>query len=31
MAGTYGVPAGSSLTDWPISYEDLAPWYERAD
>ena len=31
MASTYGVPAGSSLTDWPISYEDLAPWYERAE
>ena len=23
MASTYGVPAGSSLTDWPISYDDL--------
>ena len=31
MASTYGVPPGSSLTDWPISYEDLAPWYERAE
>ena len=31
MAGTYGVPAGSSLTDWPISYADLAPCYERAE
>ena len=31
IASTYGVPAGSSLTDWPISYEDLAPWYERAE
>jgi choline dehydrogenase-like flavoprotein len=31
MASTYGVPAGSSLADWPISYADLAPAYERAE
>ena len=31
MASKYGVPAGSSLADWPISYEDLAPSYERAE
>jgi choline dehydrogenase-like flavoprotein len=31
MAGTYGVPAGSSLADWPIGYDDLAPHYERAE
>jgi choline dehydrogenase-like flavoprotein len=31
MASLYGVPEGSSLTDWPISYDDLAPWYERAE
>ena len=31
MASTYGVPAGSSLTDWPFPYDDLAPWYERAE
>ncbi len=31
MASTYGVPPGSSLADWPISYEDLAPFYERAE
>ena len=31
MASTYGVPEGSSLADWPISYEDLAPWYDRAE
>ena len=29
MASTYGVPEGSSLADWPIVYEDLAPYYER--
>src|SRR5712692_5104228 len=31
MASIYGVPAGSSLADWPIGYEDLAPYYERAE
>ena len=31
MASRYGVPAGSSLADWPITYEDLAPCYERAE
>ena len=31
MAREYGVPAGSSLADWPIGYDDLAPYYERAE
>jgi choline dehydrogenase-like flavoprotein len=31
MASTYGVPTGSSLADWPIGYDDLAPFYERAE
>ncbi|GAB4454009.1 MAG: GMC family oxidoreductase [Armatimonadaceae bacterium] len=31
MASTYGVPEGSSLADWPLAYEDLAPFYERAE
>ncbi len=31
MASTYGVPDGSSLADWPIGYEDLEPWYDRAE
>jgi choline dehydrogenase-like flavoprotein len=31
MAGLYGVPEGSSLGDWPIGYDDLAPYYERAE
>jgi choline dehydrogenase-like flavoprotein len=31
MASRYGVPEGSSLADWPISYADLAPYYERAE
>ena len=31
MASIYGVPEDSSLADWPISYGDLAPYYERAE
>lgn len=31
MASTYGVPEGSSLADWPVSYEDLEPFYEQAE
>ena len=31
MASEYGVPAGSSLADWPITYEEMAPYYERAE
>ncbi|SRR6266545_748373 len=31
MASTYGVPEGSSLSDWPITYDDLEPFYERAE
>ncbi len=31
MASTYGVPDGSSLADWPIRYEDLAPFYEKVE
>src|SRR5690606_15656189 len=31
MASKYGVPAGSSLVDWPIGYDDLEPWYRMAE
>ncbi len=31
MASCYGVPEHTSLADWPIRYEDLAPDYERAE
>jgi choline dehydrogenase-like flavoprotein len=31
MASKYGVPDGSSLADWPISYENLEPFYESAE
>lgn len=31
MASTYGVPDGSALADWPIDYDDLEPFYARAE
>ena len=31
MRTTYGAPEGSSLEDWPISYDDLEPFYEKAE
>jgi choline dehydrogenase-like flavoprotein len=31
MRSTYGAPAGSSLEDWPIAYDDLEPFYEKAE
>src|SRR5690606_7080516 len=31
MASRYGVPAGSSLVDWPIGYADLERWYGLAE
>jgi choline dehydrogenase-like flavoprotein len=31
MRSTYGAPPGSSLEDWPISYDDLEPYYEKAE
>ncbi|MFD3443197.1 GMC oxidoreductase [Microbacteriaceae bacterium 4G12] len=31
MASRYGVPDGSSLADWPIGYDDLEPYYSRAE
>ncbi|MEW5978947.1 MAG: GMC family oxidoreductase [Acidobacteriota bacterium] len=31
MRSTYGTPEGSTLEDWPISYQDLEPYYERAE
>ncbi|HWG21978.1 MAG TPA: GMC family oxidoreductase [Terracidiphilus sp.] len=31
MRTTYGAPAGSSLEDWPIGYDDLEPFYEKAE
>jgi len=31
MRSTYGDVPGSTLEDWPISYEDLEPFYEKAE
>lgn len=31
MRSTYGRPEGSTLDDWPISYADLEPCYEKAE
>jgi choline dehydrogenase-like flavoprotein len=31
MKSAYGVPAGSTLEDWPISYADLEPFYTKAE
>ena len=31
MRSTYGALEGSTLDDWPISYDDLEPFYERAE
>lgn len=31
MASTYGVPEGSALADWPFTYEELEPYYTKAE
>lgn len=31
MRSTYGAVEGSTLDDWPISYHDLEPYYEKAE
>jgi len=31
MRSTYGALEGSTLADWPISYDDLEPYYEKAE
>jgi choline dehydrogenase-like flavoprotein len=31
MRSTYGALEGSTLEDWPISYDDLEPYYEKAE
>jgi choline dehydrogenase-like flavoprotein len=31
MASEYGVPEGSALADWPIGYDELEPYYTRAE
>ncbi len=31
MASRYCIPDGSSLADWPLTYEELEPYYTRAE
>jgi choline dehydrogenase-like flavoprotein len=31
MRSVYGAPEGSTLEDWPITYEELEPFYEKAE
>jgi choline dehydrogenase-like flavoprotein len=31
MASVYGNPEGASLADWPVSYDDMEPYYSRAE
>lgn len=31
MASTYGRPEGSTLSDWPITYDELEPYYDRVE
>lgn len=31
MESVYGQPEGASLADWPVSYEELEPYYSRAE
>jgi choline dehydrogenase-like flavoprotein len=31
LATTHGIPDGSSLADWPIDYDELEPFYTRAE
>lgn len=31
MASEYGNPDGASLVDWPIDYDELEPYYARAE
>ncbi len=31
MRSIYGCPEGSTLEDWPITYHDLEPFYEKAE
>ncbi|RCK68879.1 hypothetical protein DT076_13195 [Desertihabitans brevis] len=31
MASTYGNPDGASLADWPVGYDEMEPYYTRAE
>jgi choline dehydrogenase-like flavoprotein len=31
MRTTYGRPAGTTVEDWPVTYNDLEPYYDKAE
>jgi len=31
MASVYGSPDGAALVDWPVSYDEMEPYYSRAE
>lgn len=31
MASVYGNPEGASLVDWPVDYDDMEPYYTKAE
>ncbi len=31
MASHYGNPAGATLADWPVGYDEMEPYYSRAE
>jgi choline dehydrogenase-like flavoprotein len=31
MKSRFGVPDGTTVADWPLSYAELAPWYDRIE
>ncbi|WP_061961217.1 GMC oxidoreductase [Demequina flava] len=31
MASTYGVPEGSAQADWPVTYDEMEPYYAHAE
>jgi choline dehydrogenase-like flavoprotein len=31
MAGHYGNPPGATLADWPVDYDEMEPYYSRAE
>lgn len=31
MRSTYGAPPDSTLEDWPLTYDELAPYYDKAE
>ena len=31
LSSTYGIPKDSNIVDWPISYEDLEPYYTKVE